>query len=95
MKMKTNEKVAEKVYWSQLTRLGKSEANQEQVVEAKQKLQSLDFVAYLNDLQEHKRELILLSEVKCFLPWRAACNPTSLFQGPAPSMKWWPGEEIV
>ena len=34
LRLKTNKKVAEKVYWSQLRRLGKTEVDREQVIEA-------------------------------------------------------------
>ena len=78
MKLKSNEKVAEKVYWSQVRKLGKSESDREQVVDAEKKLQTLEFVAYLDDLPESERELILSSKVKYFLPWRAVHNPNSV-----------------
>ena len=77
-KLKTNEKVAEKVYWSQVRKLGKSDLDRQQVIEAERKLQTLEYVQYLDDLPAEDRELILSSEVKYFLPWRAVHNPNSV-----------------
>ena len=78
VKLRTNEKVAEKVYWAQVRKLGKSDTDREQVIEAEKKLQSLEFVAYLDDLTPEDRNVILSSPVKYFLPWRAVHNPNSI-----------------
>ena len=78
MKLRTNEKEAEKVYWSQVKKLGKSDTDRQQVIEAERKLQTLEYVEYLDDLPEDERELVLSSKVKYFLPWRAVHNPNSV-----------------
>ena len=77
-RLRTNEDVALKVYRSQVKKLGKSEVDKQQVLEAERKLHNLGFVDFFDNLPEEDKETILSSEVKYFLPWRPVYNPHSV-----------------
>ncbi len=70
--------MARKVYWSQVRKLDKSEDDKGQVIESEDKLQRLGFVDYFDNLSDEEKRLVLSSDVKYFIPWRAVWNPNSV-----------------
>ena len=78
IRLKTNISMATKVYFSQIKRWGKSDVDKQQVIEAEKKLQTLEFVEYVDNLPEKEKKLVLASEPKNFLVWRPVWNLNSM-----------------
>ena len=78
VRLKSNEEMAKKGYWSQVRRLSKSESEKQSVIESEGKLQVLEFVDWFDNLEEDEKELILSSNPKHFLNWTIAYNANSL-----------------
>ena len=76
-----NEQVALKVFRQQVKKLNDSPEDKAMVIESQQKLQDLGFVDYVSNLTEEEKLLILDSEVKYFIPWRAVWNEGSVTTG--------------
>ena len=78
IRLKTNLSIATKVYCSQIKKLCNSDVDKQQVIEAEKKLQTLEFVEYVDNLPEQEKQLILASEPKNFLVWRPVWNLNSV-----------------
>ena len=78
IRLKTNISMATKVYFSQIKRWGKSDVDKQQVIEAEKKLQTLEFVEYVDNLPEKEKRLVLASEQKKILVWRPVWNLNSM-----------------
>ena len=76
-----NEQVALKVFRQQVKKLNDSPEDKAMVIESQQKLQDLGFVDYVSNLTEEEKLLILDSDVKYFIPWRAVWNEGSVTTG--------------
>ena len=77
-RLKPNEEMAKKVYFSQVRKLAKSAEDKKQVIESEDKLQQLGFVDYFDNLSDEEKEMVLSSPVQNFIPWRAVWNMNSV-----------------
>ena len=66
-----------KVYRGQVKRLNLNPDDKLSVLESEKKLQELGFVDYVDNLCEEEKMLILESDVRYFIPWRAVWNEGS------------------
>ena len=66
----TNENIALKVYRAQLEKLSIRPQDKMKVIKTEKTLQDLGFVAYVSYLNDDKRNLIMESNVKHFIPRR-------------------------
>ena len=76
--LKSNEHLAEKIYWSQVKKLNKDPKDRDDVILAFLKLIELGFLINLDDLSDDERKAILNSPVVYIIPWRAIWNKNSL-----------------
>ena len=66
----TNDRIARKVFDSQVKNLSKSEKDRLDTLASEQKLQDLGYVDWLHNIAEEDRNSILNSLVRYFIPWR-------------------------
>ena len=67
-----------KVYRGQVEKLSRKVEDKIAVIEFEKKLQMSGFVDYVSNLNETEKTMILSSDVKYFIPWRAVWNEKSL-----------------
>ena len=74
-----NEHEALDVYRGQARKFNLKPDDKHAVIESEQKLQKLGFVDYVSNLKDDDdKAMILSSDVKYFIPWRAVWNKKSL-----------------
>ena len=72
-----NEHEALNVYRGQTRKLNLKTDDKRAVIESEQKLQILGFIDYFSNLKDDDKAMILGSDVKYFIPWRAVRNEKS------------------
>ena len=78
-KLKANsERIANKIYHSQVRKLEKNPIDRQSVIESESKLQQLGYVDFVENLTDDEQQSILNNEAKYFIPWRAVWNTNSL-----------------
>ena len=77
-RLKPNENEALKVFRGQVKKLNAKREDKIAVIESEEKLRSLGFVDCFSNLNDDDKNLILSSEVKYFIPWRAVWNEKSV-----------------
>ena len=76
-KLVPNEKFALKIYHSQIMKLDKNSSDREAAIEFHTKLQKLGYVAYVDELPEEDRIMILNALIKYFISWLVVFNENS------------------
>ena len=69
-KLVTNERSARKVYNNVVRKLAKNDEDRKAVIEAEQKLHTLGFVDWIENLPEEDQKLIFEAHVQYYIPWR-------------------------
>lgn len=77
-KLVPNDKLALKIYESQIRMLSAKPDDKRAVIESEGKLQSLGYVVYLDELPKEDQDAILNAKGKYIIPWRLAYNENSL-----------------
>ena len=77
-KLNANKSRALKVYNNQVRRLDKNQKDKNDVVMSEQKLQTMGFVDFLENLSSSQKIKINDSKIQYFIPWRAVRNTNSL-----------------
>ena len=73
-----NMRMALKVYKAQIKKLEKAPEDKLAIIDSENKLQKLGFVDYISDLDQEDKKLILNSDTKYFIAWRAVWNEKSI-----------------
>ena len=76
--MSPNEKVALKIYKSQVRKLENCPEDQDEVIKSEKKLQELGFIDFYERLTDEQKWVISKSSKKHFIPWRAVWNGNSV-----------------
>ena len=67
-----------KVYTSQVTRLDKNQKDKNDVIMSEQKLQTMGFADFFENLSSSQKIKINESKIQYFIPWKAVWNTNSL-----------------
>ena len=77
-KLNPNKNKALKVYTSQIRRLDKNQKDKNDVIMSEQKLQTMTFADFFENLSSSQKIKIIECMIQYFIPWRAVWNTNSL-----------------
>ena len=78
LKLVRNDRLARKIYDSQLRILSTKPNDKAAVIESEGRLQSLGYVVYLDELPKEDQDTINNAKTKYIIPWRLAYNENSI-----------------
>ena len=78
IKLAHNKHKALKVYFQQLRKLNKEPTDKADVIASEQKLQSMGYVDYVENLTTQQQQILANNNVINYIPWSAVWKPNSL-----------------
>ena len=78
LKLSNNKDIALKIYSEQLRKLNTNLQDKADVITSENKLQRLGHAAYVLNLSQEQQRILSETDIKYYIPWRAACKQNSI-----------------